>query len=226
MICLALVSFCLFISLGFWQLKRAEEKRDTLMKYNSLSSQSSLVRVDKGRLPENFQPIQLKGVYLPFVLYLDNQFYHHNIGYDVLTPFLLQDGNIVLIDRGWIQALSTRDTLPKIQTPSDLLTVRGYVYYPPRKSWFLGQLFERKNSSLAVIEYIDPKLISQFLHKSAYPFIIRLNQNDAHGFVREWPITNFSPERHIGYAIQWFGFALVTILLFLALNLKKYNEKV
>mgnify|MGYP003492815404 CR=1 FL=1 len=42
------------------------------------------------------------------------------------------------------------------------------------------------------------------------------------GFERKWrPALGFGPERHLGYAVQWFAFALVAIVMFVALNLKR-----
>ena len=35
------------------------------------------------------------------------------------------------------------------------------------------------------------------------------------GFVREWNPVIMSPEKHIGYAVQWFSMTFVLILLFL-----------
>lgn len=74
---------------------------------------------------------------------------------------------------------------------------------------------------MAVVELLDVHLISQFLHKSVYPFIIRLNNHADNGYLREWPVVAMAPERHYGYALQWFAIALVILILFIALNLKK-----
>jgi surfeit locus 1 family protein len=52
--------------------------------------------------------------------------------------------------------------------------------------------------------------------------IILLDPGAADGFERQWrPALGFGPERHLGYAIQWFAFALVTVALFISLNLRQ-----
>ena len=41
------------------------------------------------------------------------------------------------------------------------------------------------------------------------------------GFERDWrPALGFGPERHLGYAVQWFAFALVAVVMLIALNLR------
>jgi surfeit locus 1 family protein len=52
--------------------------------------------------------------------------------------------------------------------------------------------------------------------------IILLDAGAPDGFERKWrPSLGFGPERHLGYAIQWFAFALVAVVLFIAVNLRR-----
>jgi surfeit locus 1 family protein len=41
------------------------------------------------------------------------------------------------------------------------------------------------------------------------------------GYVREWSAPGLSPDRHFSYAIQWWGFALVLLVLYFGLNFRK-----
>ncbi|MDI1352426.1 MAG: SURF1 family protein, partial [bacterium] len=80
-----------------------------------------------------------------------------------------------------------------------------------------------KGQKTTIVESLDPKLVHQILQKKVYPFIIRLDKQDANGFVREWAIVSMPPQRHLAYAVQWFAMAFVILIIFVALNLK--NEK-
>jgi surfeit locus 1 family protein len=52
--------------------------------------------------------------------------------------------------------------------------------------------------------------------------ILLLDAGVPDGFERRWrPALGFGPERHLGYALQWFAFALLTVVLFIALNLRR-----
>jgi len=42
------------------------------------------------------------------------------------------------------------------------------------------------------------------------------------GYERVWrPAMQFGPERHLAYAIQWFAFAIVALIIFIALSLRR-----
>lgn len=211
---LAFVGLIIFLKLGFWQIERAHEKQELMLKYKteelkkpvSFPSQNS-------SLIAQYQPIKTRGYYLKSLFLLDNQHYKHEFGYDVIAPLLLENGRVVMVDRGFVTADPSRLKLPVIDIPDGLITILGSVYYPSKNSWVLGEAIERKNEKISIIEWIEPNLISHILHKSVYPFIIRLNVRNANGFVRDWSVVAMSPKRHYAYAIQWFSFAFIIIIL-------------
>ena len=218
---LAVLAIALFLRLGFWQLERADEKNKMITALKVLSQQTPVAWSSMDPLPKQYQPIAVQGRFLPQVLLLDNQHHEHQFGYDVVSALEMPDGHVVLVDRGWVPGDASRRLFPSVETPSATTHWVGTVYYPSEKNWLLGPGLETKEADLAVIELLDTHLISQFLHKSVYPFIIRLGQEAAHGYVREWPVVAMSPERHYGYALQWFAMALVILVLYVSLNLTR-----
>lgn len=225
MIILSMLVISLFMRLGFWQIQRAEEK-EGMLRIEALRSKQEPVRWQGEQvLPLQYQRLIVTGQYRPELFLLDNQHQNHQFGYDVLSPLVLDNGVILLIDRGWIVGDHTRRAFPPIITPQQPIQVRGTVYFPSAKQWLLGPSVEKKTAQLAILENIDTKKVSQILQKSVYPFIIRLDREEEYGFVRQWPTVSMSPQRHWAYAWQWFAMALVVFVIFLALNLKKYETK-
>lgn len=215
--------FCLlFVQLGLWQLKRADEKKQMLESQHRLLLQAPIdFPLASADSLIQYQPVHVQGHFLNITLLLDNQHYQHQFGYNVISPLMLAGGKVVLIDRGWVAAGSNREELPEITIPLGPLDIEGSVYYPSQKSWSLGAFFDKKQANNVVIELIDARIISQFLHKSVYPFIIRMRAEAPNGFIREWQVVSMLPERHNGYAVQWFAMALVIVILFIVLNIKK-----
>ncbi len=214
---LALFATILFLTLGMWQLQRADEKKTREQQASQAEHQLPQAL---STTPTAYQRIQIKGQYLKKTLLLDNQHEQHQLGYQVLTPFLLENNTIVIINRGWIP----KDIRHITEPPTTLVTLVGHVYYPSSKQWALGEEMEIKSDKLAIIQTLNQKLFNRFLQKSVYPFIIRLDAQEPHGFVRHWIINNMPWQRHIAYAIQWFVFAIIVIILYLVRNIR-YEKK-
>ena len=57
-------------------------------------------------------------------------------------------------------------------------------------------------------------------------FVVRLDaKSGAGGFTRNWPPPGENISMHLGYAYQWFGFALTLLVIYIVLNLKKNLAK-
>lgn len=224
MLALTMIFILTFVRLGFWQLQRADEKAQ-MVSAQKMRELRPPVFWNKQKVPEQYERIQLEGHYLSQIFLLDNQHYKHQFGYNVLSPLELPDGSVILIDRGWILGDISRRVVPKVEIPKDLIKLQGSVYFPSKNQWVLGPALEKKDDKTTVFEALDTHLASQVLQKSVYPFIIRLDKQDSHGFVREWETVSMPPQRHLAYALQWFAMAFVILIIFFALNLKKKNEE-
>ncbi|MFI4917953.1 MAG: SURF1 family protein [Legionellales bacterium] len=225
MIVLAALFISLFIRLGFWQIQRADEKRLMVAAEIAQAKQEPVDWDGALPLPQQYQRIRLTGHYLADVFLFDNQHHQHQFGYDVLSPLLLSNGAVVMVDRGWVLGDGMRRAFPDIKIPKGLVELHGSAYYPSQNQWLLGPGVEEKENKLTILERLDVKLLGSILQKKTYPFIMRLDQQDADGFVREWAIVSMPAQRHLAYALQWFVMALVILIIFIALNLKKQDEE-
>lgn len=220
---LALFGMVFFSCLGVWQLHRADEKKELLAYEAALEKRAPRAWLGEEDNVQAFERVQFRGKILPQQLFLDNQYHAHHLGYHVISPVMMENKRVVLVDRGWVSAGATRQVLPEVVTPQQSLELSGTIYQPRGAPWVLGAGIEIRQENQAVIETLDFQLISQFLHKSVYPFIIRLDAQSPAGYVRDWVTVVMPPVRHLGYAVQWFALALVVLILFVGLNLKKYD---
>lgn len=223
---LALLFILLFMRLGFWQLQRAHEKERIVQSEQQQANRAVMEWSPEDKWPAQFQTIAVKGHFLPQLFLLDNQHHEHQFGYNVISPLVLTNKQILLIDRGWVPGDVTRQSLPNIETPGEEVHISGQTYYPSEKKFYLGPLLEKKQDKIALIELLDTETIRHFLHKSVYPFIIRLDKKEANGFVREWHVIAMSPQRHYGYAFQWFAMAFVIAIIFAVLSFRKTASNV
>jgi surfeit locus 1 family protein len=219
---LTLIGIAFLSSLGFWQLHRAEEKKIILQKEAQQATIAPVLWESGQELPLQYVRIALTGTYLPDIFLLDNQHgKNHQFGFHVISPLLLPDETVVLIDRGFVTGSPLRQTFPVIHTPSETLTVQGIAWYPHLLPWTMGPLYEKKQAGLTIVEHIDTKMISGLLQKPIYPFIMRLHKAEKYGFEREWVLVSMQPERHQAYALQWFAMAVVLLFIYVGLNFRK-----
>ena len=219
-LCAGLV-VALFVYLGLWQLQRAEEKQQMLDTQQVQSHQQPLRWSPGHILPVQYQSVRVRGTALPVLLLLDNQHQQHLLGYDMIVPVLLDANQVVLIDYGWIAGDPSRATYPSMPIPQGRLNLIGQAYYPSNKSWLLGSAVEYPRAGVFLLERMDVNSLRDLLHKSVYPFMIRLQPKGHQSLVRDWPVISMSPTRHYGYALQWFVMAVVLVILYVALNMKK-----
>lgn len=131
---LALVLFCVFISLGMWQLRRADEKLLLLKSYSQRAHDKPL-QADKLLDQEDlrFYRAQLHGTFdNEHTILLDNKTQHGKIGYEVYTPFKADGLNMpILVDRGFVQTHGLRSELPNIHAVTDETAIVGLLNAPP-----------------------------------------------------------------------------------------------
>lgn len=197
----------LLLWLGVWQLQRAAEKQQLLDRWNS-------ARTNLTALPESVTDsvsVQLSGRFVPGVIYLlDNRTREGRAGYEVVVPFKaeqsMQEVRLVLVNLGWIAASQYREQLPDIDLPQEIVSLSGRLVTPSAPLQLLPDTWPQ--SGLVRIQQLDMVRLAR-RHPGLYPAVIRLEKPLLPELRVGWPVVTMLPERHIGYAVQWFGLALV-----------------
>lgn len=208
----------LFISLGLWQWHRAEYKQSLLDHYSSQAGQPALSLEQALQDPEGFRYFKLEaqGHYLnQKQLLQENQFYEHQLGYYVLTPFLTDSGKVILVNRGWI---SKNFNPSQLQLSENAITLKGRVSLAPSRTFYLGDNIRDPKAWPRLIQVIKMEEVSSLLGQKIEPVIVLLSAQEPNGFARNWQPQGLPPEKHRGYAFQWFSLAVLIIILYLGLN--------
>ncbi|MBI5041769.1 MAG: SURF1 family protein [Gammaproteobacteria bacterium] len=220
----------LLVSLGFWQLHRAEQKRVLLQAYGDRPSDSPiLLGRDFVPTPDwRYRRAQTLGTYdADHQFLLDNRVYQGQVGYYVLTPLRLAHTDLaVLVNRGWVPQGATRADLPALPAPTgSALSVEGLIDIPPEKTFVLGEGEDRAPGWPKVLQQVRLNLQAQQLGVRLIPMILLLAPDQPAGFVREWKPVVFGPERHVGYAVQWFSLAAAWVILCFWASLRRVDPE-
>lgn len=230
-LCLAVIVLALialFVRLGAWQLDRAEQK-DKLRA--ALESGASLPVLELRPGTEfspalRFRRILVKGRFEPDrQILLDNRTHEHRAGVHVLTPLRVRGSETrVLIDRGWIALEPTRKHLPDAEAPRGEVEVHGVIDTPGRPPFLFGAASRAGPAWGRLWPYIDLDYFSAYAGYPVKPYLIRQDPADPHGYVRVLPSAEMTSAMHIGYAMQWFGFAVLALGVFIGLSVSRTAE--
>ena len=75
-----------------------------------------------------------------------------------------------------------------------------------------------------VVQEVDVSRISEILGVSLLPFVVALELADDSPFVSNHKPVVMPPEKHLGYAIQWFGLAIGCFLVFIFASIRKVKN--
>jgi surfeit locus 1 family protein len=224
-----LIVFPILFFLGLWQLDRADEKRDIEKSVNSATDKPPLLlnSADKSNLQaEVYRRVVVTGQYDNARQYLwDNKTDEGRPGYQVLTPFVLEDSKIaVIVNRGWVPMLGRRDQLPDIIVGQDIETISGVIKDPSNTIQLAERIDQSDSAFPHFVQAFEPDIFESELKISLLPVMIELAESEKSGYVRNWQPFFGKIERHNGYALQWFVMALIVLFLYFKLNLKRIEK--
>jgi surfeit locus 1 family protein len=217
----------MLILLGRWQLQRAAEKRVLFDSFAAGSDATQSVDLKTAKLPR-YQHIEAAGHYdgTRQVL-IDNMVHAESAGYFVITPFALQGGGWVLVNRGWVPLGRSRAERPAIPVDSDERHIRGRADNLPSPGIQMGTPAAPRPPYPVVANFPTHAEIAKLLMESdwtAATDLILLDPTEADGYVRDWSAPGFPPMRHIGYAVQWFGLALALLVIYIVTNFRRGDK--
>lgn len=217
----------LFIVAGFWQLDRAEEKRNLLVRQSKAQEDQRLKLSDATGYHQGlrYAGVTLSGRYdQDHQFLIDNQVLNKRVGYFVMTPFLPEHQKIsVLVNRGWVPANLDRTVLPKLPLQNTQSTITGRINDFPSVGIKLAGAEIPAAGWPSVVQLVDSKVLANKLEYPLHQFQVQLDNDMADGYQRFWEsaLMKIPPEKHTAYAMQWFSFALVLTLIFVVLTVKR-----
>lgn len=213
------------VRLGFWQLGRAEEKQAILADVAAKQSQAPRLLV-AGQVFDTYTPVTLMGRYLDQHFLIDNKVLQGRVGYEVLSVFEDEAGVQVLVNRGFIEGLPSRQQLPNFTTPAGRLVMTGSVSRNLAKPFLLAEQAVESLQSPMVIQAFEPELMSRWLPTLNFDdAFVRLDEGQPSQFEMAYQPVNVNPEKHSAYALQWFAMSLALIVLYLLFGFGKLTPK-
>ncbi|MBJ6979889.1 MULTISPECIES: SURF1 family protein [unclassified Luteimonas] len=223
----ALLAIAAFSSLGHWQLGRQQEKQRMLDQVaTTVSARTPLP------LAAATDPVRTRGydwsagtghfAEAPAVL-LDNQQRNGRAGVRVYRAFVPDAGSgPLLVELGWLPLPPDR-TLPAVPRPTGARQVAGLLVPPPSHGIGPAGFAAQADGTLLAIG-LDPATLAAPLQQPALaPRVLKLDPDLDIGYARDLDVlpNTLPPERHLGYAVQWFALALAVLVTALILTYRR-----
>ncbi|KKO44577.1 hypothetical protein WG68_14860 [Arsukibacterium ikkense] len=213
---ITLTVFAILIKLGYWQLQRAAEKTIQISQLEQLQQQGAINWHQLAVLSATEADGVLfagEGRWLePYVWLLDNQIVDGKVGYDVVIPVqFTEKSRLLLVNLGWVAAGSNRAVLPELVIPAQL-QLNGLI-----RSKVGGFRLGPNTEGEGWPQRIQQPELKQMLAQLPRPaFELLLYQQGSSPFLPHYQAVVMPPEKHHGYAFQWFMLAVAVIAVALA----------
>lgn len=212
------------VLLGFWQLRRLDEKQDQLALLQARREQPAVQLaelVPAGAAVDDpdveavlYRRVRVTGTYAAEdTVVVPNRTLNGASGAWVVTPLRPVNAPAVLVNRGFIGFDSAGDAVPPLP-PTGPVTVEGLVSPSQERGFFGGS---GPDADIAEMARVDVERFADRVDYDLLPAYVQLTESDpaqpaaAAGAAALVPLDPPEPDegRHLGYAVQWFIFATI-----------------
>lgn len=221
---LALAAVCVF--LGSWQMQRLAEKEALVAAIDARLTAPPIPVPPKESwtsLPVEelvYQPVELTGAYrytqtmTVFTSLADPKGRYSGPGYWVMTPFQLQDGGTVFVNRGFVpQQYQETAALGDLHGEDPgIVTIVGLFRMPEAA----GMMTPEPDMSNRIEWVRDPARLARLADPALAPiapFYVDLPAGPAGELPQAGETVVSFPNNHFGYALTWYGFAIVAVVM-------------
>lgn len=210
------------VSLGRWQLQRADERRAVAAAIEAGRVQPPLA-LSAGMAAEQLQPwrpARASGAWRhDLTVLLDNRNQDGRPGFWVATPLMLdaERDDAVLVLRGWLARPLGDTRMPDLPAPSGRLTVDGELATHVPRLFELNRDAGRLpagwpqggNATPPRVQNLALPDLAAATGLHLVPAVLMQTGGNDDGLLREWPQPSIDADKNMGYALQWFGFATI-----------------
>lgn len=204
---LCLAAIVAMINLGFWQLRRLDEKqtfndRVTANTEEDVAALSDVIGADPDQVI--YRRVEATGTYVATPQFeVVNVTQEGVTGRDAVNALQLDDGSLVIVNRGFVPTGS-----PVPSPPTGEVHVLARVKAGQRAS--TGQPVDDGSQQLTEIRRVDLKALAQQFDQPIAPLYLELleSQPAEPTSVSAVAFPELSEGPHLSYAVQWFIFTV------------------
>ena len=217
-----IVAVAVFVAAGNWQRGRMEEAKEALRaQLDAASAMPAVALPDVGAWDAwRYRPVRAEGMFDATRQFLvDNRVQAGRVGFHVVTPLVLADGRVVLVNRGWVAAGANGDLLPAVPPPAGRR-------HRPRRTAHVGvrRVLAADDGAGTVRQNLDPARFAAATGVRVLPIVVEATAPAASPedapLVRDWPLPDAGSDKHRIYMTAA-AFAALAAGLWLIFRLRR-----
>ena len=210
------------VSLGSWQLERGDEKQQIVDHHARNQQLPPVINADELVTGEDqqYRLAWIRGkVDNQRIIILDNKVKNGRPGYEILQSVTLSGvKEKLLINRGWVEASLDRGILPSISPIEGEIQLRGYLYRALKGGYRLDDGIRQVQDWPSRVGWITLERAEELFNEPFMPYQLRLDQDSIGALKTGWTTVAVKPEKHVGYAVQWFAMAVTLLIMTIIAN--------
>lgn len=231
---ITVVVILILVKLGFWQLDRAEQKQalfDDYQQHQLQGEAEPLARLaNMSPETDRFRYVSVQGQFQKQPLFfLDNRVENSQVGYHIIGLFTpdVNPEAAVPVNLGWVAAPVSRQDLPDITLPHGQQAITGFIYFPSDNRFTENTYETQFDNGRIRVQAFQPATVAQQRNLALTPYLLLLETPNDMGWQRNWEPQVMTPEKHQGYALQWFSLALACLVIFVfaVIKLNKQSKE-
>ena len=223
---ITLVGTAVLVGLGTWQLQRLGWKEGLIAAAQArLGQPPRALTADLAPDLADYRHVTARGHYLHDRAFAFGLAANGNEpGAVLVTPFALQDGRVILVERGWLPETLLPPRVPAGLEPAGERAITGVTRWrpqparnfvtpadePQRRRWFAW----------------DVPAMAAATGLPLLPVVLTLDASDGPaGLPKPDPVTPEFRNDHLGYAITWFTLAAGLVGVYLLSSLQREDDR-
>ena len=222
-----LPALCVLLALGTWQTQRLAWK-DALILQRGKALQKPPIEMSGKSLQGNAEALHYRWVLAEgrFVnnapVFIGPRTRNGQAGFHVLALFQLSDGTHLLVNRGFVPSQGADPIAWKDQLPSGTTQISGILRRPGKQAWLIPDNSEATRR----FYWYDMAALGRVFGVSLAPVVFDLYKPLPSG---KFPVAGQtridSPNNHLQYAVTWFAFACVLLIIYVIFMLRERSAK-
>ena len=216
-----LAGLIVLLALGTWQLQRLSWKRDLIAHAQEQLAAPAQPLAGSDPATLDYRRVSATGAYLhdrAFAFGFSTE--GGRPGSRLVTPFRLTDGRVFLVDRGWMPEELLPPQVPDGLQPMGEIAIEGIGRW--RGDWERSWLSPEDSPATRRWYGWDLPAMSAALDLPLEPLELVLERSEGPaGLPRAEPVSVSLPNDHLGYALTWYGLAVVLLAVYILFSSSK-----